>query len=112
MSLADVAIPIIMDVSLLVIYPMPLPKIILIMSCDLCLCIKCLVLWRFVCCAPWEKDAEEYWDAKNDGQNPSQAKSLEPISIQKLHLAAIETLIVSPQQGLMTEIQRSNKKGS
>ena len=93
MSLLEVAIPLIVDVSLLVITPIPLPKIILIISCDLCLCLKCLVLWRLVSGAPQKKDAEESSNAANDRQNPSQAKELEPIPTQKLQFAAIETSI-------------------
>jgi hypothetical protein len=96
MSLVEVAIPLIVDVSLLVITPIPLPKIILIISCDVCLCIKGLVLWRFVGCAPQKKDTEESSNVGNDRQNPIQAKALEtiPIPIQKLQFAAIETSIV------------------
>jgi hypothetical protein len=93
MGLFEVAIPLIADASLLVITPIPLPKIVLIISCDLCLCIKCLVLWRFVPCAPQKKDAGESSNAKDDRQNPSQAKAIEPIPTQKLQLAAIETSI-------------------
>jgi hypothetical protein len=94
MSKFEIAIPLIVDVSLLVITPIPLPKIILIISCDLCLCIKCLVLWKLVGGAPQKKDGEESGNAANDRQNPSQAKELEPIPTQKLQFPAIETLIV------------------
>jgi hypothetical protein len=57
-SLFEVAIAVIVDVSFLVITPIPLPKIFLIISCDLCLCVKCLVLWRYAACASQKKDAE------------------------------------------------------
>jgi hypothetical protein len=98
------------DVSLLAITPIPLLKIIFIITCDLCWCIKCLVLWRFVGCAPQKENAEDSLNSKNDGQNPTQAKSLGSIAIQELQFAAIETLIVWPQQGFATEVQISNKK--
>ena len=94
MSLFEIAIELIVDVSLLVITPIPLPKIILIISCDVCFCIKCLVLWRFVGCAPQKKDPEESSNAENDRQNLSQAKALEPIPTQMLQFSPIETLIV------------------
>jgi hypothetical protein len=84
MSLFDVAIPIIMDVSLLVLIdPIPMPKIVLIMGFDLCLCIKCLVLWRFVCCDSQNKDAQESSNARNGEQSPSHVRLLEQISTSK-----------------------------
>jgi hypothetical protein len=112
MSLLELAIPLIVDVLLLVVTPIPWPKIIVIISCDVCLCIKCLVLWRFVGCAPQKKDAGESSNPENDEQNSCQANALELISVQKLQFAAIETLIDQPQQGLVTETEISKKKPS
>jgi hypothetical protein len=111
-SLFEVAIAIIVDISFLIITPIPLPKIFLIISCDLCLCVKCLVLWRFVACASQKKDAEESSNAENDAENPSQGKLLESITSSHPQLAAVEDLIDQPQKVWTPEIESSKRKPS
>jgi hypothetical protein len=61
----------IVDVLFLCITPIRWFQIVLTIACDLSLCMKCLVLWRYVAFPLQKKDAEESWNAQNDIENPS-----------------------------------------
>ena len=126
MSAARLALPVLVNVLVLVIFPVQICRRVLIIVCEICLCVKCLVLWRFVSSAPQKKDVEKKdvenkLDAQNRQESTGKVESVMPSSISPLESNLPETprlplhesqdksigehespIDVSPQDGLPT----------
>ena len=71
MSLLRVGQVITVDVLFLSITQIRWFQIVLAIVCDILLCMKCLVLWRYVSCPTQTKDAEKSSNSQNDEENPT-----------------------------------------
>ena len=79
-----------------------------IIASDLCLCIKCLVLWRLVPCASEKKDVEKSLIAQTDGKSPDQANEIQNLNFDRPCPEIDYSIHKSPcgfrDSGLMTDM--------